>query len=497
MSQPIALQVSNSANGASGSPQSSLPPPNMQSSPADDTASADGGPAFLRVLMPKRELYLGELLPVEVKAYFRAGMSASLNGLPILDSDAFTLNKLDENPNQSQEIVGGRPYTVLTWSSALAAVKTGDYTINLELPVVVRVQEHNQGDDDSPFNEPFFSNFFGNVVKKPLTLRTDLQNVKVLPLPAAGRPVNFTGAVGQFGVNSQATPIHLNAGDPITLQLQVSGQGNFDRVYSSGLETSAAWKTYPPSTQFVPADNAGYSGSKTFEQAVIPLKTGQKIIPAITFSYFDPDTRQYVTRVTTPIAIKVAPGDAASSVAALPASPAASTSTPLTNLAASDLAPNKVETGSFVSSLSPVLFAPWFIAVQGVPFAALFAGLFVHRRRQRLAQDPERKRNRAAHAAIREQLLAMDQALTANSAPSFFSAARQAVQERLALRWQLSSSQVTPAVIKRHLNGDANALQALFAVTDDVVYSGRSMPSAELQRWKDTVIQQLKELEAL
>ena len=130
----------------------------------------------------------------------------------------------------------------------------------------------------------------------------------------------------------------------------------------------------------------------------------------------------------------------------------------------------------------------------------LIAGLFVQRRRQRVALDPERTRNRATQVVVREQVEAMEQALAENSAPAFFTAARQAVQAELAKRWQLAASQVTFGEINRRLNGnngDATELRRLFAVADDVLYSGRRLPPAELQFWKDTVVHQLKQLEAL
>ncbi len=493
-SEPLTLQVSRSAGGAMSSSSANLPPPNVPAGMAEATDSANGQPAFLRVVMPKRQLYAGELVPVQVKAYFSADMSASLGGLPSLNSDAFTLNKLDTKPAQTQEIIGGQAYNVLTWSSALTAVKSGNYALNLELPVVVRVQQRGGG-GDSPFNDPFFNQFFSRTVEKPFTLHSGSESVKVLPLPAAGRPADFSGAVGEFEVSSEAAPTQLTAGDPITLRLKVSGQGNFDRVYAPALPASSDWKTYPPSAQFAPEDSAGYGGTKTFEEAVIPLKAGQEKIPAIAFSYFDPNTRRYVTRTTTPIAIAVAPGSDNSSVAASPAGSTGSATSPSAHMSAPELAPNQVEAGSFVSSLQPVLFKPWFVAVQGVPWTALVAGLFIQRRRQRLAQDLVRTRNRAAQAVVREQLAAMDQALATNSAPEFFTAARQAVQVELARRWQLSVSQVTAAEINRRLNGDAGDLRTLFTVADDVVYSGRSLSPAELQQWKETVTQQLKQWE--
>ncbi len=126
---------------------------------------------------------------------------------------------------------------------------------------------------------------------------------------------------------------------------------------------------------------------------------------------------------------------------------------------------------------------------------ALIAGLLVYRRRQQLVNDPRWIRDRAAQAAIQKQLMTMERALAANSAPAFFTAARQAVQEQLARRWQLSATQVTSAEINQRLNGDAKDLRNLFAVADDVVYSGRSVPPAELHRWKETVIRQIESLE--
>jgi len=228
------------------------------------------------------------------------------------------------------------------------------------------------------------------------------------------------------------------------------------------------------------------------EDCTVPLKPGQETIPALTFSYFDPDARQHVTRLTNPIIVDIGPGNGPSSVTAL------AISSPSEAAAANpDLAPNKVEPGSFVSSLRPVLFAPWFIALQGLPAMALVIVVVVHCRRQRHAHDLNHASERAAEAAIREQLAAMDAALAANCAPAFFRAARHAVQERLAQRWKLPVSQVTVTEIDRRLNGNGDDLRALFAFADGVVYSGQRVLPEDLKRWKDTVIQHLKKLEDL
>ncbi len=214
------------------------------------------------------------MVPVKVQAYFRAGVSASLNGLPMLSSDAFTLNKLGEHPGQTREAINGVPYTVVTWTSALSAVKAGDYPLNIDLPVMVRVQEksrqrrgggHNPFKDffgdDSPFgdafSDSFFDDFFAQATEKPLTLHNDGGSVQIDPLPTQGRPASFAGAVGQFEVSSEVTTASATAGDPLSLKMTISGTGNFDRVTTAGLPASSAWKTYKPSAQFEANDASG------------------------------------------------------------------------------------------------------------------------------------------------------------------------------------------------------------------------------------------------
>jgi hypothetical protein len=278
----------------------------------------------------------------------------------------------------------------------------------------------------------------------------------------------------------QAAPVKTTA---------VIGRGGTQPFVLKVLQRAGGASASPRSS--LPSPNV-QSGT---EDRTVPLKPGQEKIPALTFSYFDPDARQYVTRLTTPIGVDVASGSGPSSVTALTTSSPSQTAA--ANPAATDLAPNKVEPGSFVSSLRPVLFAPWFIALQGLPAMALVIMLVGHRRRQRHAHDRNHASERAAEAAIREQLAAMDAALAANCAPAFFRAARHAVQERLAQRWKLPVSQVTVTEINRRLNGNGDDLRALFAFADGVVYSGQRVLPEDLKRWRDTVIQHLRKLEDL
>ena len=499
---PIKLHVDDGAGGQTqrAIPQgrSGLPAPSFSQPSKSTQVDSKNQSAFLRIELPKENLIVGELVPVKVKAYFRAGVSASLNGLPTLSSDAFTLNKLDDNPKQTRELIDGVPYTVVTWTSALSAVKAGDYPLNLDLPVMVRVQEKGARQnnpfkdffgDDSAFDDPFFDNFFSNATQKPLTLHSEGATVKIEPLPTQGRPADFSGAVGQFDVTAEASAKNGTTGDPLTLKMNITGRGNFDRVNTNALTNSPDWKTYKPNGKFTANDSAGIEGTKTFEQSIVPITGGAQEIPALSFSYFDPDTQRYVTKTSEPIAVDIAQGNATT-----PAAPP--TSAPVTDAAKPNgdgLAPDQVVTGRSVASLRPLVFMPWFIAVNAVMITALVVGA-VLRWRQRRANDPRRLEREAAEKCVGESLAKMDAALKVQDAPQFFTAARNALQERLAAKWKLPASRVTIPEIRARLNGDGEQIRSIFQTADEIAYSGRQFTAPDLQQWRGIVKEQLQQL---
>jgi hypothetical protein len=504
--QPIAFRVDKGAGGQtqrapSQRRGSQLPAPSVNS---DEAVDAKGQAAFLRVVLPKQELTVGELVPVEVKAYFRAGVSASLNGLPVLSSDAFTLNKLSDQPEQTRESIDGVPYTVVTWTSALSAVKAGDYPLNLDLPVMVRVKEQGKRrgggrnpfadffGDDSPFGDSFFDDFFGGVTEKPLSLHTDGSIVKIKALPAQGRPADFSGAVGQFEVTSEASATTGATGDPLTLKMTITGRGNFDRVTTNGLPASADWKSYKPNARFEPADSSNTSGTKIFEQSIVPAKAGAQEIPAVRFSYFDPEAGTYVTKTTNAIPVEIAQGSSSAPATAQTVSASADAKPSADGLAADKAAPARA-----TSSLRPLVLTPWFIAVNAAMLAALAIGGIVRFIRSRRANDPARLQREAAEKAVRDSLAAMDTAIAAKDAPRFFDAARRALQERLAAQWQVPANHVTIPEIRTRLNSQGEPVRTVFQTADEIAYSGKRFTAPDLQQWRDLVKNQLHQLARL
>ena len=501
--QPLVLNVQsgnggNSATAGKNSDASSLPPPAMcGSSDADMHTTADGA-AFARLVLPKHELYVGETVPVEIQVGLRPGMVAQLDGLPTLNGDAFTLNKLSSKPEQTQEMVGDTPYTVLTWHSVLAALKPGNFPLTVETPLTVQVRTAPQRAQlpegmlgGSMLNDPFFQSFFGGgTTEKQITVASDPDVLKVLELPAAGRPAGFGGAVGKFAVSSELSAAASATGDPLTLRLKISGTGNFDRVSSPMLGQLDGWKTYHSTAKFSPADSAGYSGEKDFDQAVIPLQPGRQTVPALAFSFFNPDTRRYETKTTAPLNVEVAPTPAGS-LAAVTAS--AVNATPSNDAPRDGLRPDHVESGGMVATLRPLYFQPWFVGTQSALILSFAGGLVFLRRRESRVQDTKGARRREASVAIGQCLAQMDASAAVGDPVHFFQSARGALQHQLATRWHVAPASITIAEIDERLNGDGTDIRRIFAIADQAAYSREQLTTADFEQWKETVRNQLTE----
>ena len=493
-SPPLILRV-NPSNGA-GSPASpntgavpGLPLyPNGVTGPDGIRLTPDGS-VFLRLEVPKHEIYVGESVPAAIQIGMRDGFAVS-NSLPTLNGSDFTLNNLSLQPERSPKIIDGKHFTLFTWRSVLSAVKPGTFNVNFTAPVTVRIRTQPRSDSllDDLLGDPFMQNIFGSMVQKNITVTSPDTAFTVLPLPTEGRPPDFGGAVGSFKISTEISSAKTTAGDPLTLRMHVNGTGNFDRVQSSMLGGSAEWKTYEPKAKFSPTEPSGYRGEKSFEQPLIATQPGTLTIPPLAFNYFDPGTHKYETARSSPLTVTVSP--AVDSTANAPP-PQTASGTPTDN-SRSGLRPDHALTAARVDSLIPPYFQPRFIGLVSA-LMLLFGGGWVElRRRERNANDLQRERERVRAQLIQSFLEQMAAASTGGDAAAFFNAARSALQQILSARWPVSPEQITAAEIDARLDGsDREDIRQIFVFADEANYSGDVLKAADFERWTEVIRRQL------
>jgi hypothetical protein len=155
--------------------------------------------------------------------------------------------------------------------------------------------------------QSFFDDFFDNyrVVKAKVVSDPVSINVKDLP----NQPANFSGAVGNFSINSSIDKTNLKSNEAVTLKLTVNGTGNLTLINAPKIELPQDFEAYEPKTSDnVNASDNGLSGSISFEYLFIPRFAGNFTIPAVQFVFFNPGTRQFETRSTDAFELKVEKG---------------------------------------------------------------------------------------------------------------------------------------------------------------------------------------------
>jgi hypothetical protein len=160
---------------------------------------------------------------------------------------------------------------------------------------------------EDPSSDPFFGPRTQAIRRstKPLTL-------EVKPLPAAGKPVDFSGAVGQFKLSAEIDKEETTAGDPLTLSVVLEGQGNLRTVEPPELPKLAGFRTYDPETEEnTRTRNDRFGGTKKWEYVLVPDSAGRTQIGPLTFSYFDPASLKYVELQAGPVTLDVAAAAAA------------------------------------------------------------------------------------------------------------------------------------------------------------------------------------------
>jgi len=479
-SQPLILEVVPAVPAAVVPP----PPSGSQSGarpvlPGASAARAAGlrmtsdGSAFLRLGVPKRDVFVGESVPVDIELGLRAGFVTSVHGLPALSGSEFTLNNLSQDPQHELRKIDGKPFEVLIWHSVIAAVKPGGYSLSVETPLTVKIRTQSQQESalDDLLGDPFFQNKFGAMVKRDITVLSPATELKVLALPTAGRPADFSGAVGEFKVASELSTTHAAAGEPFTIRMHITGSGNFDRVDTSMFKHLEQWKTYPPTSAFKKSDAVEYKGEKLFEQPLIAAQSGAQTLPSLTFNYFDPLTRRYETARAAPLDVAIS----ATLANSAPLAPAAG-SVALA-VKALLLRPNHAELPERARYLTPIYLRPNFLALSSALALALTAGLV-------FLGSPG---GRGLPPAIRRQLAALETAGRAGDAMHFLALAQSVLRASLAARWGLEMESITLTLLQERLGDGERDVQQLFSMADAARYSDAALPSLNFAQWNRVV----------
>ncbi len=457
-----------------------------------------GAIGFLRLITPRPEVYVGETFPVEIRFYYRE--SPARQAPPSLKLDGFTKGR-EVVENLPPETLTNVVYSVVRWKLALTAVKAGDLTLGpAEFQTIYILQTPNQRRPRGL--NSLFEPLFSGGEQRQLTFQSQPVALRVLNPPAAGRPPQFTGAVGRFNVEATASPTNVAAGDPITVKVQITGQGNFDGVHLPELPAGSGFQLYPGTNSFTESDALGLSGTKTFEAVIIPESPGVQTLKWPWVTFWDPLAKTYRTDQPRSLVFNVRPGAQvqAQPVGTVPGPPEPR-SVPASVSPTSQL-PLLPDLGPMIALTPSPVTTSWYWGALALPlfaYAVLLMGPVWARRR---AEDPARVARDQARRELNTQKRAMHSAADQGDGPAFFAALNAALQQQLALVVGGTPGAFTGDVVAKRLvpvgfpPEMASRLEKLFDRLEETRFSPATSVG-ELPYWReeaDTVIHALQQL---
>ena len=280
----------------------------------------------LRLTLSEQTAYVGQPVTLKTTWYVGREVADYAFTMPLLDDRRFEI--IDPNAKApgaaGQEAVeirlgdrratarqgngdlDGRNYLTLQFEKILIPRAAGDIALAPATVTFRAVNGYRRGLLDDFFSGSFFSGggFGRQAVYETLAVPSNKPLLKVLDLPAAGRPATFSGAIGSYSIEADAEPTEVNVGDPITLHLKIGGKG-----YLGGLRLPPLGGQYALARDFkIPEEMASgeiKGNAKHFTQTIRAKHSGVTAVPPIALHYFDPQAGRYRTAETEPIALSV------------------------------------------------------------------------------------------------------------------------------------------------------------------------------------------------
>lgn len=264
----------------------------------------------------KTNPYLNEPISVVYKLYFGNGLNVS--NFRLLDNPKYNNFWSQDIPiskyNRERGLYQNKPYYFYVLKRVvLYPQKSGALDIE---PIALEVTL------DVPTDR---RDWFGRVMTASVNKNVSAgkRTIQVKPLPEAGKPEDFSGAVGSFNFKVETSRQALNASESLQAMVTVSGKGNLKLFPLPKLSLPSSLEVYEPELkENVRTNLNGMQGSVSESYTIVPSFQGQYPIPGISFTYFDPETSRYERLNSEEITIQVLEGPTAASTSSpIPAEP--------------------------------------------------------------------------------------------------------------------------------------------------------------------------------
>ncbi len=320
---------------------------------------------------------------------------------------------------------------------------------------------------------------FGNLITRNYNFVTSTgeRTVNVKSLPTENKPIDFTGAVGDFDFKITADKTELKANEPAQIKVEVSGKGNLKMVELPKIETPKGLEKYEPEhKENIRTSLGGFSGNVYDQYTVVPQFRGKYKIPQVAFSYFSIKEKAYKTIASDVIIINAPEGKVqtddndTSIVKRNVISNAKDIRFISTN---ANLEPRNFTNDFFGSKL--------FYALLILPLFAIPFGIFIGIKKQKRESDIVGVKSRKADKLAKKYLTEAKKQL--GNKEQFYIALERALHNYLKAKLHVETTDISKEKISELLferSVDKNAIDEFIKVLDDCDYA-RYTPTSNVK----------------
>jgi tetratricopeptide (TPR) repeat protein len=283
-----------------------VPRPPSEPTPGTVTNPDESEPLFLLMSLSKESAMVGEPLTATLYVYTRLDLR-DIDFVTPPDFPGFWVDDLasPRNIRLQRAVWGGVPYNrALLLSRLITPNAAGTITIPATvMDVTYRPPRRARSSD--PFARLFTRPAVKRIASEPVT-------VTVRPLPEAGKPPGFSGAVGRFQLNAALDRDSSVVNEPVKLVLTVQGTGNFRGLSAPLLSLPDGLGAFDTQEECDLAPSPeGNRGSCTYTYLVVPRRAGDFTLPAMELWYFEPASGRYRRLATPSYTLVVQAGESA------------------------------------------------------------------------------------------------------------------------------------------------------------------------------------------
>lgn len=374
-----------------------------------------GKNVFIIAETNKTRAFLGEQITITYKLYTKLNIaSPQISKLP--SYEGFWAEEVGPVQNINFEIAmhnGERFRVAKIKQVALFASKTGSLSVTpFELNVPVIVKKKKTGNDI--FDEFFSDSFFGKTETVEFPTRSNIIKINVDPLPPDA-PDSFSGAVGDFNFKAEIDRKDVVTNESLTLRLTVNGNGNLKLLKMPEPKLPAGFEKYEPKT--IENINRGtvISGQKIVDYLIVPRNSGEKEIPPIEFTFFNPSGRKFVTVKSPTFNINVRQGVAGNETASQ------GFVREDIKLLSEDIRFINTTDFKFEPKQEITLIKLWFWVSIVFPLLGLIGAVVLKRKQDKLSGNVQLMRYQKAEKAARKRLKLSKEALDKRNTSNFYS----------------------------------------------------------------------------